>query len=776
MHARPTDRHACVPMVFIVSVTVSVWTRNLITLMLLLDLLQLCCSGGTDKQVVIVEEHQHALSYWYHAARKTLKLTGTDARARDARPKVLIHIDTHDDLALPRSGSFAPWDDGDAPVNVFVTRNDCFILDAVVRGLVDEIVFVRLVSDHESKTWSMLQKLRRRDNMVELAAMPHYSGVIKIGVIMHRIDGATTPSLWTEGADKDSPAAVPVWCVCGDPAGIHSHDDNGLWEVLLGRKDTNSGNHLPPPCYYNEKQALQNPNATTPEEIARARQWGEKSEMSELPEGTFCNLAKDWQQGEVLEWPSDGRAVVDSWRTAEGNVNAEGGVHEATVHVALLLRGRGQGRIAGQEIATAVHNSREHGSFSGRWKLCCGMEDTRNRDEYRWNLLSWLTQAEGASLNDDHDLRTRRKDWILDIDEDFFFPNYSPAVVLHHEGANEMAMENLWWSLRPLEFYTATQEHQMDQAFRETMVAMRQASHVANDTDVEGRWPQGLARQLDKWTEELAGAFESWQRELRGEKLRQAVREVLHQLLELPTAVRNSLEEIGFCKSMMSTSSDEEYGIMHPETDIPTFDDFAHVIPSHNLLQQHRHYRGSNSTDTKQQQGNYHSDGTEPQDRLVPMRLNICVGESWFDQEHIDEIEADSAGEALHPDRIELRERSLELREFLEEIASARSSTVRTDHERSGTAMSEGDVQDLGLTPLVSGAPLITTICRSNRDGYAPRNETVAVESAVLNHLHALGWTNGETRNDWDSTIPSEAVHKDPWLLGSIGTGEHEDL
>ena len=58
--------------------------------------------------------------------------------------------------------------------------------------------------------------------------------------------------------------------------------------------------------------------------------------------------------------------------------------------------------------------------------------------------------------------------------------------------------------------------------------------------------------------------------------------------------------------------------------------------------------------------------------------------------------------------------------------------------------------------------PLLTTICRSNRDGYAPRNETGAVEAAVLRGLAAMGWASSGLEGT------AGKAEADPRLLGSL--------
>ena len=365
--------------------------RLVVLLAAVLLLLHRCCAASgsvpghtaaaAGPRVVVVEEHHHALPYWYDAARRAQRTADDDSSSSSdsdsgVGPRLLVHIDTHDDLALPRSGGFAPWTDAAAPANHFITRNDCFILDAVVRGLIDEIIFVRLVHQDESDAIE-LKRRRPGSKAGKLVALPHYSGVVRIGVVMHRHIGAFPPSLWTEGAARDSPAAVPVWCVCGDPAGMHSGEEYDTRAYADGNR---SGRR--PPCYYNENQALQDPGARSPEEIAKARQWGEKSEMAPLPGGTFCNLAKGWREGKALEWPSDGMPMGSSMSAAryqdeaaaaaaEKEVLDAGGVHEATVHVGMLLRERGQGRVVAQEMARAVRQARKHNGRAapGLWEV-----------------------------------------------------------------------------------------------------------------------------------------------------------------------------------------------------------------------------------------------------------------------------------------------------------------------------------------------------------------------------------------------------------------------
>jgi hypothetical protein len=155
-----------------------------------------------------------------------------------------------------------------------------------------------------------------------------------------------------------------------------------------------------------------------------------------------------------------------------------------------------------------------------------------------------------------------------------------------------------------------------------------------------------------------------------------------------------------------------------------------------------------------------------------PMRLNFCLGEAWFDEEHIDDYER-VEDHVLHPSRTELRHRAIELREFLEEISS-------------GGGGGSGDgaaaaADDGGGQALVTGPPLLTTICRSNRDGYAPRNETAAVEGALMAHLTALGWAGGDgnealPEGELGAAATGVSHHADPWVMGPIHTGAHEEL
>ena len=149
-------------------------------------------ASAPPPRTVIVEEHHHALAYWYEAARA----------AQPHQPALLLHLDTHDDLAMPRSGSSAPWQEGGEP-NGFITRNDVFIMDAVVRGLVDEMAYVRL-ADAEEAAW-YAERYGEGGNVAE------DSGVVLAGVVMVR-DGAGQgqPALWSEGSSTRG-AAAPVF-------------------------------------------------------------------------------------------------------------------------------------------------------------------------------------------------------------------------------------------------------------------------------------------------------------------------------------------------------------------------------------------------------------------------------------------------------------------------------------------------------------------------------------------------------------------------------------
>ena len=92
----------------------------------LLALAARAASAAALHPTVVVEEHHHALPYWYDAARRSAAATPGGGTAGEMRRRMLlVHIDTHDDLALPRSGSFAPWDaaapDGATPQNIFAS-------------------------------------------------------------------------------------------------------------------------------------------------------------------------------------------------------------------------------------------------------------------------------------------------------------------------------------------------------------------------------------------------------------------------------------------------------------------------------------------------------------------------------------------------------------------------------------------------------------------------------------------------------------------------------
>ena len=61
-------------------------------------------------------------------------------------------------------------------MGVSVTRNDCFILDAVVRGLIDEIIYVRLHSEFEHDHHDRSSRHHGRSVMPAVR-----SGVMRIG-------------------------------------------------------------------------------------------------------------------------------------------------------------------------------------------------------------------------------------------------------------------------------------------------------------------------------------------------------------------------------------------------------------------------------------------------------------------------------------------------------------------------------------------------------------------------------------------------------------------
>jgi hypothetical protein len=716
--------------------------------------------------VVVVEEHHHALPYWYDVAR----------RKQDEGSRLLVHIDTHDDLALPRSGGFASWRDDTAPPNHFVARNDCFVLDAVVRGLIDEVVFIQF-------------------NDIE--APVRYSGKMRVDDNDDGGAAALAASLWTEGAENDSPAAVPVWCVCGDPAGLHSgihfpslrldgdgdpqrvvnlFDDCDKWanccpggpgeEGFCTEADCQGPEGLAPcpgffmlancpetcdnltnssafefeykPCFYNERQELMNLDATTPAEIARSRNWAWKSSMAPLPHGTFCNLAKGWRDGRVLEWPSaaPGKTMMggalDGKR--QGEVEAEaGGVIEATVHTFQMKRGlRGQGRIAARDIAAAIRSARGLGSAPGRFFIAPG--DGGSGD-------GGVKEKEKEEEEEEEERTASSKGWLLDIDEDWFFPDYSPSVLLHRKAAKTAGelvvkgiatlVEKVQLALRPLEFYTAGQEYAMDKGLRAALAALVEEEEEEEEEGEKMEEPTLALRLLvEEWAEKLSAEFADWHLKTTLDELRETLRAVVFGLAKLPRTVRRSLLEIGFCKSMVEES------------------DFEHEHPF-----------------------------LDPEERArTPMRLNFCVGEAGFDEEHF----ADFAGRLdkdLHPSRPELARRSVELRDFLREIASSWTSSA-----------------------LVSGLPLLTTVCRSNRDGYAPRNETAFVEGEVLDHLRELGWlqdgggggddkntTTRRTTGSDDSDGGNDLVlgdkgrvrslHGDPRLLGLVtGRSRHDEL
>ena len=89
------------------------------------------------------------LPYWYQAAHERGVTRGV----------AVVHFDTHDDLSLPHAGSLRqPTELGDvgtdlggwssrdggwqSDLNRHVARNDVFILDAAMTGLVDRVLFI----------------------------------------------------------------------------------------------------------------------------------------------------------------------------------------------------------------------------------------------------------------------------------------------------------------------------------------------------------------------------------------------------------------------------------------------------------------------------------------------------------------------------------------------------------------------------------------------------------------------------------------------------------
>ena len=147
------------------------------------------------------------------------------------------------------------------------------------------------------------------------------------------------------------------------------------------------------------------------------------------------------------------------------------------------------------------------------------------------------------------------------------------------------------------------------------------------------------APALEESAAAMEAEFGAW---YRGEEaLGDVLRAVLPELFALPAAVLGLIEDIGFCKSMMTVHTgtgddddDEEDGdheAAGAETTAVGINDFAHL---------------------KRPEGS------------TPMRLSFCLGEAWLDEEHLEEFEHVSLS-SLHPPRDRLRQTAQQLAELL---------------------------------------------------------------------------------------------------------------
>ena len=129
---------------------------------------------------------------------------------------------------------------------------------------------------------------------------------------------------------------------------------------------------------------------------------------------------------------------------------------------------------------------------------------------------------------------------------------------------------------------------------------------------------------------------------------------------------------------------------------------------------------------------------------------------------------------------MELQSRSGELKAMLAEMAD---SQLLEGKAPLLTTICRNFARNLALL-VASGYGLTGYLCStgSNRDGYAPRNETAVVEAAVLETLTALGWNGNmgaaglQAGGDEEASDGEASKHRlDEWLMGPVGAPGHAD-
>jgi hypothetical protein len=182
------------------------------------------------RRPVSTEEHHHVLPYWYLAASH-------------AKPKgkiLAVHFDSHDDLSLPFAGHFGKSYLDETHWNRYVARNDVFILDSVVRGLVDEVVW--------------------------FAQTGGGSGSLTVNVTVGKLTPqAGSPKMFTQHDDGESP-----YCVCWSDVKMLEFwvDVPAYWEVNGRRhgpaetQKLQSGEKVR--CFYNERWKIGWKSQVTP--------------------------------------------------------------------------------------------------------------------------------------------------------------------------------------------------------------------------------------------------------------------------------------------------------------------------------------------------------------------------------------------------------------------------------------------------------------------------------------------------------------------------------
>lgn len=94
--------------------------------------------------VFVVEEHHEVIPYWFDAA---------NARAIPRHGNTLIHIDGHDDMAIPVHFDEFPifrWPKTKQDFKSLLQRNDVFIIEAIISGLIKRVVWIWPVWDQKN--------------------------------------------------------------------------------------------------------------------------------------------------------------------------------------------------------------------------------------------------------------------------------------------------------------------------------------------------------------------------------------------------------------------------------------------------------------------------------------------------------------------------------------------------------------------------------------------------------------------------------------------------